>query len=1087
MHIYTSRGFQISDVHADGEFECLRNDLAPIHLEIAPPDEHIHDIERSIRTIKEGTRCIVHGLPYKRYPRAMVHELLNTVVRNNNQLPAENGISDNVSPKMLITGTGSIDYNKLQLEFGTYVQLHESNERTNTQQPRTVGAIALSMSPNAGGHYRFLNLNTGRIVQRRNYTVVPITKEVIARVEELAIKEGQPEMVKGSLLFAWKENEIFDDTHNEYEVDNSESNTENMDPEFTDEEEPDIHFIPVHDEPSVERPELIRNDGTNTNGVITDDEDQRDIAEGSDDGPTSDGGPMSDASSYTSDEDWDDWETSDEDTSNDDLSYSDYSETSDLRTNTPNRESEEIINNRNDNVRKTRSASAANRSATRENRSADIDADEDDVESHTEHANASDETQSRKTVVETVDMDRDVDEDVSPKRDNNNDTSNRSSITRGLLEMPRTTSGGMRLRPRRGRSYRHRLVEQMNEGDDGKSYGAQFMQLTPTKENRMKQAIRMQEAIRNMNAQPIQAYKEVCAYVFMQMSAEAGIKRYGQKAIDALYKEFAQLNELSVFEAVCASDLTDQQRRDTLPSINLIKEKRCGKIKGRSVADGRKQRKYYSKSDITSPTVSSDSLLMSLVIDAKEGRAVGTADVPGAYLQAEMTDFVIVKMTGSSVDVMCQVNPDFSAYVISEGKRKVLYLRLNKALYGCIQSAMLWYNTFSDTLKDMGFELNPYDPCVANKMINGKQCTVLWYVDDLKVSHMEESVVENVLKCIEERFSGELTITMGQKHKYLGMDITFTEEGTVEIRMDEYVKEAIDAFGEDIRRPASTPAKSTLFKEAEGSPRLEGAQEDQFKHIVAKLLYVSKRCRLDIQLAIGYLCTQVSRCTKDDWLKLRRVLEYLHGTRHDYLTLGAHSLCTLHTGIDASFAVHRDMRSHTGGFISLGRGGIMSKSSKQKINTDSTTTSELVGCSDYAKAALWGQLFLKAQGYETQPILYQDNESAIKLERNGRRSCGQKTRHIDIRYFYLKDLLDQRKIDIKYCPTEQMIADFLTKPLQGGLFQKLRDVIMGQIDIHTFARSTAAKEREEENNIDGGQTANEHTTGRRKEQMSGER
>ena len=127
----------------------------------------------------------------------------------------------------------------------------------------------------------------------------------------------------------------------------------------------------------------------------------------------------------------------------------------------------------------------------------------------------------------------------------------------------------------------------------------------------MKQAIRMQQAICNMGAKPIQAYTEVCAYVFMQMSAEAGIKRYLQKAIDALYKEFAQLKELSVFEAIQASNLMPQQRSNALPSINLIKEKQCGKIKGQSVADRRKQPKYYSKSDITSPTVSSNALLTS--------------------------------------------------------------------------------------------------------------------------------------------------------------------------------------------------------------------------------------------------------------------------------------------------------------------------------------------------------------------------------------------------------------------------------------------------------------------------------------------
>ena len=104
-------------------------------------------------------------------------------------------------------------------------------------------------------------------------------------------------------------------------------------------------------------------------------------------------------------------------------------------------------------------------------------------------------------------------------------------------------------------------------------------------------------------------------------------------------------------------------------------------------------------------------------------------------------------------------------------------------------------------------------------------------------------------------------------------------------------------------------------------------------------------------------------------------------------------------------------------------------------------------------------------------MVYQDNESAIKLERNGRRSCGQKTRHIDIRYFYLKDLLDKGQVEIKYCLTDQMIADFFTKPLQGALFNHLRNVIMGTEDIHTFAQSSIAKERVEENMSSDGQTS----------------
>ena len=152
---------------------------------------------------------------------------------------------------------------------------------------------------------------------------------------------------------------------------------------------------------------------------------------------------------------------------------------------------------------------------------------------------------------------------------------------------------------------------------------------------------------------------------------------------------------------------------------------------------------------------------------------------------------------------------------------------------------MLWYELFSGTLKDMGFMLNPYDPCVANAMIDGKQCIIAWYVDDLKVSHMQKRVVMDILKKIETKFGG-LKITTSKRHTYLGMDLTFKKDGTLEIRMKDYLKEAIAASKEDVSKGVSTPANRHLFDIDETSERLSHEQSDLYHHIVAKLLYVSK-------------------------------------------------------------------------------------------------------------------------------------------------------------------------------------------------------------------------------------------------------
>jgi hypothetical protein len=192
---------------------------------------------------------------------------------------------------------------------------------------------------------------------------------------------------------------------------------------------------------------------------------------------------------------------------------------------------------------------------------------------------------------------------------------------------------------------------------------------------------------------------------------------------------------------------------------------------------------------------------------------------------------------------------------------------------------------------------------------------------------------------------------------------------------------------------------------------------------------------------------------------------YLRGTLDEFLSLGADDLTIMKTWVDASYGVHKDFKSHTGGAVSFGRRAIMCKSAKQKPNTKSSTQAELVGASDYLPYPIWGKKFLEGQGYFLKEnIFYQDNKSTIQFEKNGRRSCGPNSRHIDIRYFWIKDRLGLENIEVVYCPTEQMLADFFTKPLQGNLFRKLKAVVMGHKHVDTLKEtpSTTPQERVEE-------------------------
>ena len=111
-----------------------------------------------------------------------------------------------------------------------------------------------------------------------------------------------------------------------------------------------------------------------------------------------------------------------------------------------------------------------------------------------------------------------------------------------------------------------------------------------------------------------------------------------------------------------------------------------------------------------------------------------------------------MKLTGEDLRLMCNICPEFKSYVAVEDSQKVLYLRLERALYGCIQSALLWYKLFMKHLTELGFELNRSDSCVANATINDKQCTIAWYVDDNKISHEDPAIVESIMALIEKLF-----------------------------------------------------------------------------------------------------------------------------------------------------------------------------------------------------------------------------------------------------------------------------------------------------------------------------------------------
>ena len=902
---YLQRGFRITTVHADGEFAPLKGLIDQMPggptTNLASSNEHVPEIERRIRVVKERCRSTRHGLPFTRVPRLLTIHIVLNCVKLLNFFPTKGGVSETLSPKTIMSGE-TLDFKKhLSLQVGQYCQVHEEEQPRNSEIPRTRGAISLGPSGNLQGAYKFIALNTGKKITRRSWDVIPMPDTVIARVNELA--NDQPEQ----FTFTDKHGRIIGDT----------DNIDNFPGVDFDDDNDHIPGVP----PASYIEQLPAVDDVEPTGV--------------------------------------------------------------------------------------------------------------DIQVEPE--------QNLDPVQETFEPIVEIHDDLDTPPPIVQETAPTAETTQEPAGVRRST---------RARQPPKNYVPTMS----GTKYDYAVSQLAD-------QGVINPDAHMFFQQDFYQYEPDVVATVMTQLSLKTGLKEWGKRAYDAAASEMKQLHLRNTFKPKHLKQLTDVQRKTLLESHMFLKEKRDGKIKGRTVAGGNKQRDYISKEDASSPTVATESVLLSCIIDAEEGRDVAVVDIPNAFVQTAVEDekdMAIIRLRGDLVDILVSIAPDvYKKFVTTDRKgSKVLIVQCQNALYGTMQASLLYYRKFTQSLTKIGFELNPYDPCVANKTIEGEQMTICFHVDDCKVSHRSSKVVDDIIGWLRENYesifedgSGAMTVSRGVVHKYLGMKLDYSTRGQVKITMIPYIDEILNAFDKadpNAKGIKSSAALDNLFKIDDDCEKLSQAKAVQFHNIVAKTLYATKRARPDTCTAIAFLTTRVRAPDKDDWMKLSHLMKYLRGTRNLPLILSADGSGIMKWWVDASFAVHPNMRGHSGGGLSMGQGFPIVSSTKQKLNTRSSTETEVVGADDFMPMICWTRQFLEAQGYQVNDnILLQDNKSAILLESNGKASSSKRTKHIKIRYFFITDRVSKGDLSIAWCPTDEMVGDFMTKPLQGAKFRKFRDLIMG--------------------------------------------
>ena len=296
-------------------------------------------------------------------------------------------------------------------------------------------------------------------------------------------------------------------------------------------------------------------------------------------------------------------------------------------------------------------------------------------------------------------------------------------------------------------------------------------------------------------------------------------------------------------------------------------------------------------------------MLITAIIDVIENQDVAVIDAPGALLASDVDEEVVVISENDILGAMLEIDNEIYKKCVIFGKngKKHLYVRLSKAMCGTLKAELLCYRKLSRELKEYGFVINPYDPCVANKCTNKGKLTVVWHVDNMKVLHKSKKEVTKSIDYIKVIYGDNMPVIRGKKHNYVGTDIYYSTPGEIIVSMDSCITEMMDKFQEEIMQRIKPPIGNHLFRVDNACTKICEIKKIMFHQLVVKLLFLSKHTRPYIQLTIAFLITRLQNLNKDDWKKLLRVLSHLGATINGVkLHLNANYLKVVYWWVDES-------------------------------------------------------------------------------------------------------------------------------------------------------------------------------------------
>ena len=443
------------------------------------------------------------------------------------------------------------------------------------------------------------------------------------------------------------------------------------------------------------------------------------------------------------------------------------------------------------------------------------------------------------------------------------------------------------------------------------------------------------------------------------------------------------------------------------------------------MAKGYSQKMGVDYGETFSPTANLTSVRVLMQKAAQENLILHQMDVKTAYLNAPIDCEIYMEQP--------------EGYEVKSSSQEKLVCKLERSLYGLKQSGRNWNKVLHEHLSKIHFVQNEADNCVYTRETKHDKVIMVIWVDDLIIAASDENALKSVKEMLASRFQMK---DLGKLKHFLGIDFV-QSDNCVKMSQAKYVDKILERFQMEDCKPRSTPCEQKLNYSENADMMIDVRK---YREAVGSLIYLTVCTRPDLSFIVSKLSQYFSEPTEEQWVTVKHVLRYLKGTVDKELCYKKCEALGIQAYSDADWAADNDRRSTTGYCVSLSKDGTLVswKTKKQPTVALSTCEAEYMALAAtiqecfYLKQLLDG---LDKHEYAI-PMVYEDNQGTIALARNpvNRQRC----KHIDIKYHFIRSTVNEGYVMLVYCPTEDMVADIMTKPVTKFKLVKFAEFIFGK-------------------------------------------